>query len=775
MFRIPKIPSVRIWSILIWIGFSLLALFLSFLILNAAFPLPSLSPYSTVILDRTGSIRHVSLSADDKWRLHTNWSKTNPELIRTILEKEDRWFYYHPGVNPFSIFRAMLGNIRDGFVSSGASTITMQLVRLTEPRPRTLGAKLIECFRAFQLEWTYSKTDILHAYLDRLPYGRNIEGAGTASWYYYQKPVETLSPAQFITLTIIPNRPQLYQPVNTNDVLVIKRNAWLQKLSDHGQWGDLSVDEAIAEPLQFSPKPFPRDIPHLSRLLKAKNPGLSTIQSTIDPAIQQRTENLIYSHASKNRFTGINSMSAIVVDNNRSEVVAWVGSPDFSEDGFSGQVDGVTAIRSPGSTLKPFVYARAIDAGLITPAMKVTDLPANFNGYQPVNYSGEFMGSVTVTDALTHSLNLPAVTLADRLTVRQCLEWLSELKFDSFHSQKSKLGLSFVLGGCGVSLFELAQAYTAFANNGKLKPLSVDMQTTDSTSVQVMSESAAWMISKILSSHPEESVRAAGSDPMKRLAFSWKTGTSYGRRDGWAIGFNDSFTVAVWAGNFDGTGVYHLSGTDICVPVMADIMAAIQPEPAQWPPVRPAGTAIRMVCQVSGKPVAPDCKDQLIDVYIPGVTLTGPCDHQKKVMVNPSGTISYCQSCKPEAGYRLEWYDNLSADLSDFYRSVNHPFHEIPPHNPSCSRWISDEPLTILSPLNQFIYYIDKSDPVSLELSASVPADSDYLIWTVNQKETFRVKRGESAWLKPTNSYYSITATDSKGRTGTTRFEVRYH
>ncbi|NUQ80103.1 MAG: penicillin-binding protein 1C [Bacteroidetes bacterium] len=765
-------PFVRFC--LIWLIFPAGGLFTLFLVFNAVFPLPPLSPYSPVVIDRTGAIQHVALSADEKWRIRTDWSKTNPDLIRTIIDKEDRWFWIHPGINPFSIIRALAGNLRDGYVSSGASTITMQLARLTEPRSRTLSSKLIECFRALQLEWTYSKTGILHAYLDRLPYGGNIEGAGTASWYYFQKPVETLSPAQFITLTIIPNRPRLYRPHESNKVLLARRNEWLQKLTENGNWGELSTDDASAEPLTFTPKSFPRGIPHLSRFLVAKASGNANIQSTIDPSVQQKTEQLIYSHASRNRFTGINSMAAIVIDNQRSEVLAWVGSPDFSEEQFSGQVDGILAIRSPGSSLKPFVYARAIDAGLVTPLMMINDLPANFNGYQPVNYSGEFAGRITVTEALTRSLNIPAVSLASQLTVRQCIEWLTSMDMGSLQNQQDGLGLSFVLGGCGVTLFELTQAYTVFANRGLFRKVRMEQGQSDTSSVRVMSESAAWMISSILSSHTDESVRAAGSDPSKRLTFSWKTGTSYGRRDGWAIGYNDSYTIGVWAGNFDGTGVYHLSGTDICVPVLADLMAAIQPEPGLWPPARPSETGIRMVCQVTGKPAGPECKDQVMDVYIPGMTLTGPCDHQKKVMINPSGTTSYCPNCQPEAGYRIDWYDNVSADLAAFYRSVHHPFRESPPHNPSCTRWISDEPLTILSPLHQFTYYVDRDDPISLELSANVPVDSDYLIWVINQSETIRVRRGESAWFKPTDTYYSVTATDSKGRTGSVRFEVRY-
>ena len=442
------------------------ATLLLFFGLDRLFPLNTVVSYSTLVTARDGSILHAFLSRDDKWRMYAELSDITPALRDAILYKEDKYFYYHPGFNPVAMLRAAGRNLLRGRRTSGASTITMQTVRLLEPRPRTYSNKLIELFRAIQLEVHLSKAEILQLYLNLIPYGGNIEGLKSASMLYFGKPPVLLSLAELTTLTIIPNRPSSLRLGIDNARVVQERNHWLSRFRQARVYDETAIADALTEPLTAYRREAPQLAPHLSRRLRTEHPGQPIIQSSLNPMIQATTGRLVQNYANRIRLNNIHNAAVLVVDNRTREVVGYVGSADFDNTFDGGQVDGVRAVRSPGSALKPLLYGLAFDAGLITPKTKLSDVPTNFSGYEPDNYDRRFNGPVTAEFALANSLNIPAVALLKEMGMPTLVSTLQKAGFSTVKKQAEDLGLSMILGGCGVTLEEMTRLYAGLANGG---------------------------------------------------------------------------------------------------------------------------------------------------------------------------------------------------------------------------------------------------------------------------------------------------------------------
>ena len=383
---------------------------LIFGMLDLLFPLPEQKEYSKEILANDGTLLSAYLTDDDKWRLKTEMEEVSPELIKAIVEKEDSWFNWHFGVNPVSIIRALYSNFIRGEKISGASTITMQVARLLEPKDRTYWNKIIEVFRAFQLELRYSKEEILETYLSLLPFGGNIEGVKSASYIYFNRSPDKLSLAQSIMLAVIPSDPNSLRLDRSSEEIIKKRNYWITKFKNKNLFVQSDLDDALEEPVETNRFEIPTLAPHFSYFVK-KHFSKNKISTTLDLSIQQTTENLLLRHVKRIFYKGITNGAVLVIDNKNSSVVGYCGSADFYDDGSFGQVNGITAIRSPGSTLKPALYAYAFDNGTLTPQMKLADIPIDFNGYQPENYDIKFYGNISVGFALVNSLNIPAVSL----------------------------------------------------------------------------------------------------------------------------------------------------------------------------------------------------------------------------------------------------------------------------------------------------------------------------------------------------------------------------
>jgi len=737
--------------------------FLLFLLLNWIFPLHSGIEYSTVITDRKGNILHVYLTRDQQWRMKTELSDISPLLRRTIIEKEDRYFYDHPGVNPIAIGRALVRNVLRMRRTSGASTITMQVARALEPRKRTYLAKCIEAFRALQLEWKYPKDQILQLYLNLLPYGGNIQGVRTAALLYFNKEPDHLSLAEITALAVIPNKPSTLVMGRANDRIVAERNKWLRRFADDRAFTRADIADALREPLTATRGRMPVFAPHLSARLRPQ--GLPYIHTTIDLNTQLTIEQLTAAYIRQLHTGFIHQAAVVVVDNATGAVIAYAGSAAFGDTVDGGQVDGVRAIREPGSALKPFLYGQCIDAGLLTPKSVIEDVPIDYQGYAPENYDRKFNGYVTMEYALEHSLNIPAVKSLERLGKDKLIATLAACHCRQIQRDRAKLGLSMILGGCGASLEELTALYTSLAHGGVYRPLRfVTADSARRDSVRVMSPAATFIIDDILSrvNRPDFPLTWSTTAHLPRIA--WKTGTSYGRRDAWSIGYNNRYTVGVWVGNFNGKGAPSLSGATVATPLLFQIFNTIDYDNGQEWFRQPPGVDTRIVCSETGLPPSPGCTDLVTDYFVPLVSPTTPCANRKLIPVSPDGKISYCPYCKPAVGYRLVSYRLYSPAMRAYMDDRHVTYEHIPPHNPSCERIFGEGAPVITAPSSGAEYYINRKHPEPIQLACRTGPDVARVYWYVNNAFFKSADAKSAQYFVPQEGPIKISCTDDKGR-----------
>jgi penicillin-binding protein 1C len=735
-----------------------------FKVADTLFPFDYHVPFSQVILADDSTLLHVYLSSDDKWRLETGLDEISPVLKKTILYKEDRYFFYHFGVNPFSVVRALVINTLRRQRLSGASTVTMQVARLLHPAPRTYKNKIIEMFRATQLEWHLSKTDILRLYLSLVPYGGNIEGVKSAALIYFRQKPQALSLAQAVTLAVIPNDPKKLHLGKDNEAIKEERNRWLRTFGRRHLFGEQEIADALDEPLDAARHDPPALIPHLAARLHASDPGRPVLQTCIDPALQAAITDIVKSYISRLIPLGITNASVLVVTNKTRQVKAYVGSADFNDDVNGGQVDGVRAVRSPGSTLKPFLYALAMDEGLATPRLVVNDVPYDFNGYSPENYDQDYRGYVTVEDALALSLNVPAVKMLSRLPLNRFLDKMSEAGFESVRHSRDELGLSVILGGCGVTLEELTGLYGTFANGGVFMPPVLTAGSPAFAPDTLFSDAAAYMVTGILTLLKRPDLPSQYKDNTNMHRVAWKTGTSYGRRDAWSLGYDMEYTVGVWVGDFAGKGIPELNGSEYAAPLLFSVFKVLGDRPENEWFTTPATLDFRLVCSRTGLPPNDFCRDLVMDYFIPGVSPTGKCMHMKEVFTDAGETFSYCRACLPTEGYRKALYPNHPPEIIRFFESRHIPYEKVPPHNPACPRLFTGIAPVITSPVDGSEYILIKGKNQQLMLSCQVENDVSNVFWYLNDRFFKASEAASNIFFQPFPGKVKISCTDDKGR-----------
>lgn len=770
-YRLKEITKV---TVLAKLCYTVLLLFLIFLLLNAIFPININKSYATTVVDSNGEILYSFLSKDDKWRMYTQLNEISDDLKKAIIYKEDRLFYYHYGVNPLAISRAFFNNVIKGKRTSGASTITMQVVRLLEPKPRTYANKLLEMFRATQLEWKLSKAEILQLYLNLVPYGGNIEGVKSAAVLYFNKMPNHLSLAEITALSIIPNRPSSLQIGVHNEEIEQERNKWLLRFKKDNIFDKSTIDDALSEPFIAQRIASPKIAPHLAFRLKQQYPHSTVIQTTIQKDKQLATEKLIRTYSNKLLPFNIYNTAVMVIDNKNMQVVAYVGSSNFYSNIDAGQVDGVRAVRQPGSTLKPLIYAMAFNQGSLTPKTIMTDVPINYNGYSPVNFNQEFNGYVTAENALSKSLNIPAVKALNMVSVDKVVDKLIACNFKTIEKQKDNLGLSLVLGGCGVTLEEMTTLYASFANKGKFfKPKYIN-QKQDAASINILNEDVVFMIDEILTKVERPDLPNSWQSAKNLPKISWKTGTSYGRRDAWSIGYNNNYTIGVWVGNFSGKGVPELTGAQMASPLLFNLFNTLEKKPNKNWLKAPEDLQFRLVCPESGLPPSQQCEHTVMDYFIPGVSSNMTCKHLQKIYVSENDSFSYCMNCLPTAGYKEKWFPNHPIEMLAYFEEHHINYTKIPKHNPQCTAFNNFNPPQIATPSNGNTYYIIKEEPEALVLSVNVASDVKKVYWYINNQFLKEADKTEKVMYLPTQSgHYKISCSDDKARNSDIEIEVK--
>ncbi|MBI3232830.1 MAG: penicillin-binding protein 1C [Bacteroidetes bacterium] len=752
----------------------LISVFVLFILLDLVFPFTPQIPYSQIIEDRNGKVIHAFLASDQQWRMKCSNKDISPIIEKALLTKEDKWFYYHPGVNLFSVGRAFIYNIFTQRRTSGASTITMQLARMLHPVERTYMHKFVEVFHAFQLEWHFSKAEILEMYLNKAPYGGNIEGVKAAALLYFNREPKHLSIAQASLLAVVPNRPVTMRPGKNDSLLTLYRNKWLVRLQTEGVFTDKEIADAIKEPLGAKRQLAPQRMPHFSLWLRKQMGSSLDLKSTIRIDFQTQAELLLKNYMNRLKSMNVYNASILIIDNKTHQVLSYIGSPNYNDMLHEGQIDAVHAMRSPGSTLKPLIYASCFDKGLLTPKAMMYDVPENYDGYEPENYDARFNGRVSVEEALCKSLNLPAVKALHMVGKNVVCDKLHLSGCNQIGKDDKKLGLSLALGGCEMSLYQLVGLYTTFSNQGNYTPLKYLLSDSNKQTTPIMTKESAFMIADILSklSRPDMPDLYKSNNHLPKV--SWKTGTSYGRRDAWSIGFNKNYTIGVWIGNCTGKGVTGLTGAEVATPLLFDLfnMADYNSDGSWIKP--PKSLGFRLVCSTTGKIPSEQCEKQVADFYIPGTSSMELCNHLVSLQVSADERFSYCNTCCPDAGFKTKFYENIEPSLAAYFDQEKIKYIRQPPHNPNCNRVFEGKAPKISMPVNNQTYMIEKATGQLLELHASCDAGVQTLYWYINDRYLRQSKPNEKVYFEPEAGNVKISCADDRGKSTEIEIAVKW-
>lgn len=576
---------------------------LALLVLDLVFPppLPKTRDTSTLVVARDGTPLRAFADRDGVWRYPASPDTVSPLYLQALLNYEDRWFWKHPGINPWALMRAAGQFVRHGRVVSGGSTLTMQVARMLDRHSRTPWGKVKQMLRAMQLEVHLSKREILTLYLERAPFGGTIEGVEAASWAYLGKPASRLSHAEAALLAVLPQSPSRLRPDRHPDAARNARDKVLQRMADLGIWSKTQVDDARIESVVARRLQAPLSAALLAERLRRQQPRAPRITSTLDAGLQRTLEERVEGYFST--LPSRTSAALLVVDNATMEARAYVGSVAFADRERLGHVDMVQAWRSPGSTLKPFLYGLALDDGLIHSESLLVDAPQSFGGYRPGNFDAAFNGPVSAADALRLSLNVPAVDLLDRVGPARFSARLANNGLALRYPRGAQPNLSLILGGTGARLEDLVGAYAAL-NRGGLSGRVRYTAQDPSSDRRLLSPGAAWIIREILEAHPRPGYGGGVLDTGSRPRVAWKTGTSYGFRDAWALGATRRYTVGVWVGRPDGTPLPGQYGAVTALPLMFEVIDSLPRGPGDAGPTpRPAEVAEHAICWPLGTQV----------------------------------------------------------------------------------------------------------------------------------------------------------------------------
>ncbi|MEZ5535927.1 MAG: penicillin-binding protein 1C [Thiolinea sp.] len=650
-------------------------LWLGFLGLDRLYPLPDPRRIeSVIVLAKDDTPLRAFADPEGVWRYPVTLDEVSPLYLQALLGYEDRWFYYHFGINPVALLRAGWQWLKHGRIISGGSTLTMQVARILDRHSRSVPGKLQQMFRALQLEWHYSKDEILTFYLNLAPFGGPIEGVQTASYAYLHKPVNALSHAEAALLAVLPQAPSLLRPDRYPEKAQRYRDKLLSRMATLEVWDAKVVADARMENVVQSGFRQPMHAPLFTRRIKddPSYQGESRVRTALNADFQWMAEGIVRSRLG---MLPDNASAAVLVMENESGLVrAYVGSADFFSQQRAGQVDMVQALRSPGSTLKPFLYGLAMDKGLVHSASLLSDVPLRVSGYAPKNFRGDYQGAVTVTQALQESLNIPAVDILQRLTPAVFDARLQHAGIHLHYPDYETPNLSLILGGAGTRLENLVRGFSALAREGiTVRPRYSEREAVEER--RILSPEASWVIHDILSD-----VEPPNGFSSRAIQLAWKTGTSYGFRDAWSVGVNERYTVGVWTGRPDGTPLPGQYGARASGPLLFEIFQAL-PKPRRAIK-RPSGVSQKKICWPLGGAVADTPAEQchqlhsawLIHSTIPP---TLPSHHDfswsaglKSFWVNPETGLRVNASCNSErrvqhskAQWPFELLPWLSADL----------------------------------------------------------------------------------------------------------------
>ena len=760
-------------------------------------------PTSTVLEDRKGNLLGAHIADDGQWRFPMN--NNVPEKFHSAITLfEDKRYDYHPGFDPIALVRALITNIRAGSTVSGGSTLTMQVIRLSRKgKPRTVWEKLIEIVLATRLELSNSKEDILALYSSNAPFGGNVVGLDAAAWRYFGRSPGNLSWAETSMLAVLPNSPSLIHPGRNRKFLKKKRDRLLLKLYEENKIDKETYTLSLEEPIPEKPRPFPQTAPHLLARANIEYPAgnekLTRVRSTIDMQLQERVNKVISTHHKRLSGNGIHNAAAIIIEVETGNVLAYAGNIiDINDVRHGSHVDIITSERSTGSILKPFLYAAMLTSGEILPNALVPDIPTNMGGYSPKNYNRGYDGAVKAKRALARSLNVPAIRLLKKYGIEKFIHILKKAGMTTVNKPADHYGLSLILGGSEGKLWELSGCYASMARtlnhylkyNGKYngndysEPVYLQIDTVNRNTgnecledASLFSAAAIWMTFNTMLTverPPQESSWEYFSSEQR---IAWKTGTSFGFRDGWAIGVTPLYVVGVWIGNADGEGRPELTGINTAAPVMFDIFDFL-PHSKEWF-IQPFDEMILLpTCRESGY-IASEVCEHVDSIWVPETGLRFPkCPYHKLIHLDPSGRYRVHSDCESPADMQhVSWFI-LPPAMEWFYRSKNANYKKLPPYREDCinnKQQSSAGMMEVIYPKDITKIYVPvemdgKKGSTIFEVAHREPGTT--IFWHVDDEYICRTNGFHHIALSPEKGKHILTLIDENGEKLTQEFEI---
>lgn len=745
-------------------------------------------PVSTILFSRDGKLLGAKIATDEQWRFPA--TQDIPDKYQTaIIQFEDKRFYRHVGVDPLAFARAVYLNFKNRRIVSGGSTISMQVIRLARKhQARTYFEKLIELILALRLELRYSKNQILSLYASHAPFGGNVVGFETAAWRYFGRGPDRLSWAESCLLAVLPNSPALIHPGKNRQQLKNKRDGLLQKLHARGHLGKIELQLAQLEPLPHKPLPLPRLAPHLLETLISDGSNKQhRLQSTIDSRVQIVALNTVEQHARQLGLQHIRNVAALVIDNKRFEVVGYIGnSYSLILDDHGYAVDIIQSPRSTGSTLKPFLFATMLQAGEILPTTLVPDVPSQYAGYMPENYDRQYRGAVSAREALARSLNVSAVYMLHQHGVDRFYDFLTQFGMQSLFRQPDEYGLTLILGGAEVSLWDLSSMYANLATLASysvvpgdtryknLKLLTQDINNTANNAE--LSAAAAWMTLQALLEVNRPGVDGFWRNFNSSQKIAWKTGTSYGLRDAWAVGVTPKYTVGVWAGNASGEGRPELTGLTAAAPVLFDIFNQLGP--SSWFAKPYADMKQIEVCKNDGYLANGSCESE--SLWVPKEShFDRISPHNQLVHLDKRGNQRVHSRCENVGNMRHQSWFVLPPAQEFYYRRANSAYRLLPDYRSDCLEHIAGQektgPIDLLYPSYGSRIFIptDLGRIRSRVVFEAVHRDSTArLFWHLNDSYLGETQYFHQQSLDIEAGVHQLVLVDEQGNRLTRRFEV---
>ena len=680
-------------------------------------------PFSAVLSDKNGQLLSARIAADGQWRFPAG--ESIPEKYKkALLAFEDKRFYYHPGFDPVATIRALIANVRKKKIVQGGSTLTMQVIRLSRKgKSRVISEKLIEFWKAIALEMTHSKSDILNLYAANAPFGGNVVGLDAAAWRWFGRPPDELSWAEAATLAILPNAPSLISLQKNRAKFLAKRNSLLQKLHENGYFDALTLALSTEEPLPELPLALPDKAPHYIEYLR-KSHGDRLYATKIDATMQQQVETIIKMHSIPLKANAINHIAVIIRTVADGNVIVYHGNVSYPESNNGQYNDMVQAARSSGSILKPFLFAAALQDGIIHTSSLLPDVPSWLAGFNPKNFDERYSGAITASVALQRSLNVPFVHLLRDFGVPRFHLLLQKLGFTTFTKPASHYGLSLILGGGEVNLWELSAAYAAFAS-----------QLISEKHDYPLTKGCISLTTNVLRQLNRPETESGWHFTEDALKMAWKTGTSFGFRDAWAVGYTPAHVIAVWVGNADGHGRPGLTGISAAAPLLFDIASLTGNQ--NWF-AAPLSQLQRLeVCASSGYTPGPFCKQtKSIDALLNTSSEVPVCNHHQLIRTDNAETFRIPGDCMYPHSKMVSWF--VLPPLMEYYYKLQHPdYKPMPPIIKGCS---SQETIMdfVYPPNDAIIYqpiiYSGNYNPVIFEIVHRDP--QAVLFWHLDNKYT---------------------------------------